>query len=213
MKTDALIDLLSTGAGPVQRYPVARRFGVAVAIGASGGFAILLWMFGINPALRDFLVLPAFWIKMSFAAVLTFAGFVASVRLARPGVAVGNAKWLAAVAVIALWMLAVFVLVDAEPAVRAQLVLGHSWSVCPFRIALLSAPMLAASLWAMRGLAPTHQRVAGAALGVFSGALGACIYGLHCPELAPPFLAIWYVLGILIPTILGFAIGRPLLRW
>ena len=94
-----------------------------------------------------------------------------------------------------------------------QLVLGNSWSVCPFRIALLSAPMFAASIWAMRGLAPTNQILAGAALGLFSGALGASIYGLHCPELAPPFLAIWYVLGILIPTILGSAIGRPLLRW
>jgi len=105
------------------------------------------------------------------------------------------------------------VFADAEPGVRAQLVLGNSWSVCPFRIALLSAPTLAVSIWAMRGLAPTNPGLAGAALGLFSGALGACIYGLHCPELAPPFLAIWYVIGILIPTIVGLAIGRPLLRW
>ena len=55
MKTDSLIDLLATGAGPVQRHPVARRFGVAVAFGATGGFAILLSMLGINPALREFL--------------------------------------------------------------------------------------------------------------------------------------------------------------
>jgi hypothetical protein len=213
MKTDALIDLLATGAGPTQRHPVARRFGAAITFGAVCGFAILLLTLGINPALRDFLLLPAFWIKMIFAAALTLCGFVASVRLARPGVAVGNAKWFAAATVAALWVLALVVFADAEPGVRAQLVLGNSWSVCPFRIALLSAPTLAASIWAMRGLAPTNPGLAGAASGLFSGALGACIYGLHCPELAPPFLAIWYVIGILIPTIVGLAIGRPLLRW
>jgi hypothetical protein len=213
MKTETLIDLLATGAGPAQRYPVARRFGAAIAFGVASGFAILLATLGINPALGDFLLLPAFWIKLIFAVALTFSGFVASVRLARPGVAVGRVKWLAAAAVAALWVLALIVITDAEPAARAQLVLGNSWSVCPFRIALLSAPMLAASIWAMRGLAPTNQALAGGALGLLSGALGASIYCLHCPELAPPFLAVWYVLGILIPTLVGSAVGGPLLRW
>ena len=64
MKTDALIDLLATGAGPVQRNPVARRFGPAVAVGAACSFAMMRLTLGINPALTDFLALPAFWIKM-----------------------------------------------------------------------------------------------------------------------------------------------------
>lgn len=213
MKTDSLIDLLATDAGPVPRHPVARRFGAAVVFGAIGGFAILLSMLGINPALGEFLHLTDFWIKMAFAVLLALSGLVASVRLARPGVTVGNVKWLAAATLAALWMLALVTLAEAEPDARAPLVLGNSWSVCPFRIALLSVPMFLASIWAMRGLAPTNQTLAGAALGLFSGALGASIYGLHCPELAPPFLAIWYVLGILIPTIAGSALGRPLLRW
>jgi hypothetical protein len=213
MKTDALIDLLATGAGPVQSYPVARRFAVALAIGTAGGFAILLWLFGLNPALRDFLGLPAFWVKITFAGVLTLSGLLASARLARPDGAVGNSKWFAAISVAAMWMLALVVLINADTGTRAQLMLGHSWSVCPFRIALLSAPMLAAGIWAVQGLAPTNQRLAGAAVGLFSGALGASIYCLHCPELAPPFLAIWYVIGMLIPSIVGWAIGRSLLRW
>jgi hypothetical protein len=150
MKTDSLIDLLATNAGPVPRHPVARRFGAAVAFGATGGFAILLSMLGINPALREFLHLPDFWIKMAFAVLLTLSGLVASVRLARPGVTVGNVKWLAAATLAALWMLALVALTQAEPGARVPLVLGNSWSVCPFRIALLSAPMFIASIWAMR---------------------------------------------------------------
>ncbi len=213
MKTDALIDLLATGTGPAQSYPVARRFAVALAIGTAGSFAMLLWLFGLNPALKDFLVLPAFWVKIAFAGILTASGLLASARLARPGGAVGSSKWLAAISVAGMWILALVVLINADTGTRMQLVLGHSWSACPFRIALLSAPMLVAGIWAVRGLAPTNQRLAGAAVGLFSGALGASIYCLHCPELAPPFLAIWYVIGMVIPAIVGWAIGRSLLRW
>jgi hypothetical protein len=39
------------------------------------------------------------------------------------------------------------------------------------------------------------------------------VYALHCPELAAPFLAVWYVLGMAIPVLVGAALGRWLLRW
>lgn len=44
-------------------------------------------------------------------------------------------------------------------------------------------------------------------------AVGALVYALRCPEMAAPFLGIWYLLGILIPTALGAMLGPPLLRW
>ena len=47
----------------------------------------------------------------------------------------------------------------------------------------------------------------------FGLAIGALAYTLHCPELAAPFLAIWYVLGMLIPTAFGAWLGPRLLRW
>jgi len=43
--------------------------------------------------------------------------------------------------------------------------------------------------------------------------VGALAYSLHCPELAAPFLGIWYVLGILIPTAFGAWAGPRLLHW
>ena len=36
---------------------------------------------------------------------------------------------------------------------------------------------------------------------------------LHCPEPAAPFLAIWYLLGMLVPTAIGAWLGPRLLRW
>ena len=74
-------------------------------------------------------------------------------------------------------------------------------------------PVFAAIVWAMRGFAPTHLRRAGAAVGFAAGAIGALAYTLHCPELNAPFLGIWYVAGILIPTVVGAVVGPRLLRW
>ena len=144
---------------------------------------------------------------------LAAAGLLFSERLARPGETVGNTKWLAVLPVLAMWTFAIVVLFNAEPSTHAQLVFGNTWRRCPFNIALLSVPTFIAGVWALRGLAPTELRFAGTALGLLSGALGACVYGLHCPEFAPPFLAVWYITGILIPSVAGFIIGPRLLRW
>lgn len=78
---------------------------------------------------------------------------------------------------------------------------------------MLSAPALAAVLWAMRGLAPTRPRTAGFAAGLLAGSLGALGYALYCPELSPLFVLVWYTLGILIPAGLGALLGPLLLRW
>ena len=65
----------------------------------------------------------------------------------------------------------------------------------------------------MRGLAPTQTRLAGAAVGLLAGAIGAMAYTLHCPEMGAPFLAIWYVAGVLVPTVAGALLGPRMLRW
>jgi hypothetical protein len=115
--------------------------------------------------------------------------------------------------VVLMWTLGLVVLIDTEPAQRAGLLLGTTWAVCPFLIAMLSVPMFVAILWAMQGLGPTHLRLAGMAAGLLSGALGALVYCLHCPEMEAPFIGSWYLLGILIPAAAGALLGRHVLRW
>jgi hypothetical protein len=115
--------------------------------------------------------------------------------------------------VLTMWVLAAVALPATAPQDRADLVLGQTAGVCPFLIALVSIPVFAAMMWTMRGLAPTRLRLAGAAGGLAAGAIGALVYSLHCPELAAPFLAIWYVLGMLIPAAVGAWLGPRMLRW
>jgi hypothetical protein len=110
-------------------------------------------------------------------------------------------------------LLAAAVLIRADAAQRSASFFGDTWNSCPFLIAMLSAPVFVAVVWVMRGLAPTRLRLAGAAAGLLSGAIGTMVYSVHCPEMAAPFIGFWYLLGMLIPTAVGTLLGPRLLRW
>lgn len=213
MRTEELVSLLATGTEAIDMRPALRRFRIAVLAGA--GVAMLLmsaWLGVRSTLVRDFSA-PLFWIKETFCVALSIAGLLAVIRLGRPGARVGPI-WLGLVApVIAMWLLAALVLLSADPDARAGLILGQTARVCPARIALISTPLFVAMLAALRQLAPTHLPLSGAAVGLAAGSMAALVYSLHCPELQPPFLGIWYVLGILIPTAIGAALGPRLLRW
>jgi hypothetical protein len=115
--------------------------------------------------------------------------------------------------VLMLWLLAVSVWLAAAPTQRAELIFGATWKTCPFNIALISVPLFAATLWVVKGLAPTRLALGGAGAGLLAGALSALVYALHCPESTAPFIAIWYSLGIAIPALAGALLGPRILRW
>lgn len=213
MKTTELIDMLATGVEPVDRRAPLRRAALALA-GATGLSALIMaWHFGVNPDLVADARRAMFWIKAGFALALTVLAVPLVLRLATPGRALGSLPAMIAAPVIALWVLAAFVTATAAPAERGTLLFGETWEECPWNIALLALPVFAGALWAMRGFAPTQLRRAGAGAGLLAGASGASVYALHCPEYAAPFLAVWYVLGILLPVAAGALIGPRVLRW
>ena len=147
-------------------------------------------------------------------ALAAAAGFVAGLPLllTLPGINPALALALATpVQVMGVLALAAMVLALADQ--QLALLLGSSWSVCPWRIAALSIPSFVLMLWAVKGLAPTRLRLAGAGAGMLSGAIGALVYLLYCPELAPPFLLVWYTLGMLVPAGVGALVGPRVLRW
>ena len=213
MKTDDLIALLATGDAPVDTRHTLRGFAIAAACGAAGAVLLMLLFLGLNPQLEAFIRLPMHWIKLGFALTLTIAALAATLRLARPGATLGWAPALAAIPLVVIVWLAAVEVFAAEPAQRAHLFFGNTWAVCPLSITLLSLPALLLTLWAMRGGAPTQLRLAGAVSGLAAGALGASVYTLHCPELAAPFIAIWYLLGMLVPAAIGALVAPRVLRW
>lgn len=213
MKTDELVAMLATGAGLDQaRSP---GYGLIYAFGCGTiGSAILMFLFvPPNPDLGNVVRLLPFWEKLAFAGAIAAASLFAVSRLSRPGGRLDGALPALMAPVAAMGLLAAMTLLAADPAERLSLLMGKTWAVCPFLIAMLAAPVFAATLWAMRALAPTRLRLAGAAAGLLSGATGALVYCFHCPELDAPFIVVWYLLGILIPAAAGAVFGEKLLRW
>jgi hypothetical protein len=213
MKTDELIAALATGAEPVDRRAPNRHLLLAAGAGLVLAEVLMLALLGLNPALGRDAAVPMFWVKLGFAGSVAAASFFVATKLARPGAALGRAIVLVGAPFAALWLLALLTLLVAAPGERLPALLGSTWRFCPSSIALLSLPALVAALLAMRGLAPTRLRLAGAGSGLFAGALGTLVYSLHCPELAAPFIGLWYVVGMLVPVALGAAIGPRVLRW
>jgi hypothetical protein len=213
MRTDDLVTMLATGAGAVAPNAAARRCTAAIGWGALGAALLMGILLGVRHDLGAAVLLPMFWVKLAFVACLAAASLVAVLRLSRPGLRLAWVPSALAAPVLVMWLVAASVLMRADPPQRAQLFFSGTWTSCPFLIALLSAPVFVALLWATRGLAPTRLGLAGAAAGLLSGAIGALVYCLHCPEMAAPFLGFWYLIGLLIPTALGALIGPRLLRW
>lgn len=213
MKTDDLVTLLATGAQPVESGTTARRYMIALAWGGMGAMLMMVLILGVRADIADAVRLPMFWVKLGFPICLAAAAFVATTRLARPGMRLGKIPIGLGAPVVAMWLMATYAVITAEPDGRLALLLGKTWVVCPFLIAMLSIPGFMAAFWAMRGLAPTRPAWAGAAAGLLAGAVATAAYALHCPEMAAPFLATWYLLGMLIPTAIGAALGPHLLRW
>jgi hypothetical protein len=213
VKTDDLVTMLAAGAVAAQPHHDKRRYATALFGGALGAALLTASLLGVRPDLAAAALLPMFWVKIGFVAALAALSLLLALRLSRPGLELGRMPGLLAAPVLAMWLLALIVLARAVPAERGALFYGETWTSCPFLIAMLSVPAFIGILWAMKGLAPTRLRLAGAAAGLLSGATGALVYCLHCPELAAPFLGFWYLLGMLIPTAAGAALGPRLLRW
>lgn len=213
MKTDDLISLLATGADAVAPHVAARRFALAIGAGLAGAALLMATLLGVRPDLVEVASLPMFWVKVGFVAGLTVAGLFAASRLSRPGVVLGRVPGTIGALVLVMWVIAIYTLSAASPEQRLDLFLGQTWRSCPFLIALLSVPVFIAVIWAMRGMAPTRPRFAGFAAGLLSGATAALVYCLHCPEIEAPFVAFWYLLGMLIPAGAGAWFGEYLLRW
>lgn len=211
MKTDALIDLLAQGAGPAPPHAVPRRVLPAAAAGLLASAALALGLMGPAPAALYGTLAP--WIKLAYTVALALAALALTLRLARPGARPGGlllppALALAAMAVLGLWDQAGTA--DGQHLAR---LMGQAGLLCPAVVLALSLPALAAALWALRGLAPTRPRAAGAAAGLLAGALGACGYALSCPEVAPSFVALWYSAGVAATAALGALLGPRVLRW
>jgi len=213
MKTDDLIGLLASQVTRVERGALARRFAKALPLGMLGSLVLMSVVFGVRHDLGSVARSGIFWAKVAYPLAVAIGALLAVTRLGRPGVRAGYAWALIALPFVAVWSAGLFVLHGATPGERWPIVLGQTWRTCPFNILLLSVPTFPAVLWALKSLAPTRLRLAGAVAGLLASSLATIVYCLHCPEMSPAFWSVWYAIGMLIPAGIGAWVGERVLRW
>ncbi|MDI4655683.1 DUF1109 domain-containing protein [Xanthobacter autotrophicus] len=213
ISTDTLIDALAGDLSATPVRSVRRTLALAFACGSAVSAAAMLALLGLRPDMASALATASFWIKLIFPFGLAVAGLMAVDRLGRPGAAAGRGYVVGIAVAGTMALLASIQLATAPRDAMRPLLLGHTLDHCTALIMLLALPILAAGMYAMRQMAPTRLRLAGAAVGVTAGALSAAIYAIACDETALPFVTLWYGAGIALTGVLGALLGPRLLRW
>lgn len=212
MRTDDLVHALAADRHAAQTS-IERKLALAIAVGFAVS-AVLFWTnLGPRPDIAAVAVTVRFDLKIVQALLLAATAAALVLRLARPGAGTGwqKAALTAAPALLALAVIAELLTVPAGEW-QAKLV-GSNARICLTAIPLLSLPLLAALLLALRHGAPTSRTAAGAAAGLVAGGLAAALYATHCTDDSPLFVATWYSIAIGAVTVLGALLGRRLLRW
>jgi hypothetical protein len=212
VKTGDLIRALAADS-EVHPMPPGRALALALIPGVAIALGLHFAVLGLRPHLLTLLGEPRLLFKLCLTFLLAALSGPLVLRLARPGAGVRRITLLLAI-VPALLAAANLAELLAVPAAEwGQRLVGTNAISCLKSIPFLAAAPLVAALLALRQGAPEHPALAGAAAGLFAGAIGAACYATHCPDDSPLFVAAWYTLAIGFVVAIGAAAGRRLLRW
>jgi hypothetical protein len=211
VKTEHLIELLVRGVEPAERPRWMRRIALTVLAGLAASALLVIIGFGVRPDI-GVAQMPVM-MKALFSAAAAAAILPLAMQLMKPGRPLG---WRigAVAAFVAVAALATGVALMGEmPERRLEAWLGGGFPWCLVLVPVLAAPTAAGLLWLMRAFAPTRLALAGAAIGAFSGGVGAMAYSMYCPVDSVAFVTTWYVVAIALCAALGAVAGSRLLRW
>jgi len=213
MKTDQLIDMLSTNVEPVPPGGLRKTLLGALVAGGIAAFCLMLATVGLRTGVTDGFLPGYLTVKLLFTLSLIGVGAALLERLMRPGQ--DGRKLFAFVFLPFLIVVCAGVasLVFGQPMAWGRMMFGMQWATCLLCIPLFAVVPFAALIWALRKGAPTNLRRAGAIAGFVAGALGATAYAFHCPDDSVPFIAIWYGTLVALCGAIGAMLGPRLLRW
>lgn len=209
MRTDELIAALA--ADKVKARGPAWQLAAALAVGLFVSCLILLATLGIRADIAAAMRTWRFDLKMLLLLLGLALAALACRRTAAPdAVRPGHVLWIIPVALLA----AVAVeLLAVPPSAWVRQLVGTNALVCLVSIPILGLAPLGLVLIAMRTAAPASSAAAGALAGLSAATAAAALYGLHCFDDSPLFVATWYTLASLPLIGLGALAGTRLLRW
>jgi hypothetical protein len=212
MKTDQLINLLSTNLEPVKRGETKKTLAWTIFAGGLAAVCLMLATVGLRPG-ADWLLSGYLLLKLLFMLILIGAGAALLTKLISPGQDGRKLYTVIFLAFLAIGTAGICALVLGPPGARDRMMMGSQWGTCALCIPLFAILPFSALIWALRRGAPTNLRRTGAVAGLVAGALGAVAYALHCPDDSLPFIALWYGGMVALCALLGAILGPRLLRW
>lgn len=213
MKTERLIDVLSTNLEPVKGKEIGRSLAWAIAIGGMAAFGIMVATVGLRTRAGLSFHVPFLLLKLLFMVSVIGFGAALLARLLRPGQQAGRLLSLILLPFVAMGLACLIVLSLNQPTAWGPMLMGTQWVMCLFCIPLFAVIPFALLVWALRKGAPTNLRRTGAIAGLVAGAVGAVAYAFHCPDDSIPFITFWYGAMVGFCALVGAALGPRLLRW
>jgi hypothetical protein len=213
MKTDQLIDMLSTNVEPVKSGQVWKPLIWALAIGGAASFCVMLATVGLRTDAAGGIHVGFLTLKLLFMLSVIGTGTGLLVKLIRPGQEARKLFTFIFLPFLAAGFAGIVALAVEPPAAWHSMILGTQWVTCLYCIPLFAIAPFALLIWALRKGAPTNLQRTGAIAGLVAGALGATAYAFHCSDDSLPFIAIWYGAMVLLCAWIGARLGPRFLRW
>jgi len=212
MKTEDLINAIAQDAA-ARTMPMSWRLIFAVGGGCVLAALALVATIGVRPDIWSALGTWRFDAKL-LSVVAVLAGAWGAVRhLSRPQGDSRSALFSAALPMLVAVVAIAAELLSAPVATWGQRAIGSNAKLCLVAILGLSLAPLAVLLATMRAGAPRSPSLAGGAIGLLAGAIGALFYAIHCPDDSPLFVALWYTPPIAVMAATGAVLGNRMLRW
>jgi len=213
MKTDQLIDMLSTNVEPVKRGQLAKTLAWALIIGGAASFCVMLATVGLRTVAAGGIHVGFLALKLLFMLSVIGAGTALLMKLIRPGQEAQKLSRFLFLPFLAAGLVGIVALALQPLSSWDRMILGTEWVTCLFCVPLFAVLPFALLIWALRKGAPTNLKRTGAITGLVAGALGATAYAFHCADDSLPFIAVWYGAMVLLCAWIGAKLGPRLLRW
>jgi hypothetical protein len=212
MDTDRLIQILAADNASRAR-PVSTALMMALLVALPVAAAMLLVTIGFRPDFMTAMRNPFFDLKFLVTLALAIPAIVISLHLSRPEAVLGRWIWLL---LLSPFILVIAILAEMMVPQRTSMMarlMGRNSMLCLSAVPVLSMPILAATLLALRHGAPAQPALAGALAGLLSAGLAATLYAAHCVDDSPLFVATWYTLATALVTAIGALVGSRLLKY
>lgn len=213
MDTNDLIRTLAADNDTHER-PVGHLLLAAIILAVPVSTWLFLAGLGVRHDVMTAMRNPMFNLKFVVTMTLAIVAIAVSLHLSRPEASLGRWAWLLAIplGLLGIGMAGEMTMMPHRAPMAARLI-GTNSRLCLVAIPLLSLPLLAAALFALRRGAPSRPAVAGAFAGLLSAGLAATLYAAHCTDDSPMFVATWYSLAAAIVAGIGAVAGSRVLKF